>query len=43
MPFPSKDGQVKLGHAALRIGDSILFLSDEFPQQGAPGPAPVRL
>ena len=38
MPFPAPDGQVKLGHAELQIGDSRLFLSDEFPQQGGHGP-----
>ena len=46
MPFPSAGGQVRLGHAALKIGDSILFLSDEFPEQGGLGPgtsSPVTL
>ena len=38
MPFPGPDGQVKLGHAALRIGDSKLFLADEFPEHGGLGP-----
>jgi PhnB protein len=38
MPFPGKDGQVKLGHAALQIGDSRLFLADEFPERGVVGP-----
>ena len=38
MPFPGKDGQVKLGHADLKIGDSRLFLADEFPEHGATGP-----
>lgn len=38
MPFPGPDGQVKIGHAELRIGDSRLFLADEFPGQGATGP-----
>ena len=38
MPFPGPDGQVKLGHAELQIGDSRLFLADEFPQQGSVGP-----
>ena len=38
MPFPGPDGKVRLGHAALRIGDSILFLSDTFPGRGSPGP-----
>ena len=46
MPFPAPDGQVKLGHAELQIGDSRLFLADEFPQQGGFGPganSPVTL
>jgi PhnB protein len=38
MPFPRKDGQVRLGHAELQIGDSRLFMSDEFPEQGRFGP-----
>src|SRR4051812_22407419 len=38
MPFPGPDGQMKLGHAELRIGDSILFLADEFPGFGSVGP-----
>jgi uncharacterized glyoxalase superfamily protein PhnB len=46
MPFPGKNGQVKLGHAELKIGDSRLFLSDEFPGRGGLGPgssSPVTL
>jgi PhnB protein len=46
MPFPAPDGKVKLGHAELQFGDSRLFLSDEFPQQGNVGPgtsSPVTL
>ena len=38
MPFPGPDGQLKLGHAELQVGDSRLFLADEFPEHGAPGP-----
>jgi PhnB protein len=38
MPMPGPDGQVKVGHAELEIGDSRLFLSDEFPEHGATGP-----
>lgn len=38
MPFPNPDGTMKLGHAELRIGDSKLFLADEFPEYGAVGP-----
>jgi uncharacterized glyoxalase superfamily protein PhnB len=38
MPFPAPDGRVKIGHAALQIGDSKLFLADEFPEQGGFGP-----
>ena len=38
MPFPSPDGKMKLGHAEIKIGDSFVFLADEFPQQGGLGP-----
>src|SRR5438270_1659745 len=46
MPFPGPDGQVRVGHAALKIGDSLLFLADECPEHGAVGPngsSPVTL
>lgn len=39
MPFPSPDGREKLGHAELQIGDSRLFLADEFPDYGSVGPS----
>ena len=29
-------------HASLRIGDSLVMLADEFPEQGALGPDPER-
>jgi len=38
MPFPGPDGQPKVGHAEIKIGDSKLFLADEFPDHGALGP-----
>ena len=38
MPFPGPDGQMKLGHADLLIGNSRLFLADEFPEHGGLGP-----
>ena len=38
MPFPNPDGTMKLGHAELQIGDSKLFLADEFPEYGSVGP-----
>jgi len=38
MPMPDKAGVMKLGHAALRIGDSILFMADAFPDYGSVGP-----
>jgi PhnB protein len=38
LPFPGPDGGVKLGHAELRIGDSRLYLADEFPMHGSTGP-----
>ncbi len=34
--------QGKLMHAAIRIGDSMLMLADEFPEQGCIGPDPER-
>lgn len=37
---PSPDGSV-LVHAAVKIGDSILFLYDEIPQMGALGPKSI--
>lgn len=40
MPFPpGPDGQPKVGHAELQIGDSKLFLADEFPEYGSTGPS----
>jgi len=36
MPWPGG----KVGHAELKIGDSMLFLADEFPEHGACAPAP---
>jgi uncharacterized glyoxalase superfamily protein PhnB len=39
MPFPGPDGQVTVGHAELQIGDSRLFLADEFPAMGIVGPS----
>jgi uncharacterized glyoxalase superfamily protein PhnB len=38
MPMPGKDGATKLGHAELQVGDSKLFLADEFPDYGSVGP-----
>lgn len=42
MPFPAKDGTMKLGHAELKVGDSRLFLADEFPDYGSVGPSDGR-
>ncbi|MDB5748894.1 MAG: glyoxalase [Massilia sp.] len=36
MRMPMPDG--KVGHAMLRIGDSPLFLADEYPDYGSFGP-----
>jgi len=36
MRMPSPDG--KISHAELKIGDSIIFLSDEFPNMGGKSP-----
>ena len=38
MPMPGPDGTMKIGHAELKIGDSRLFLADEFPDYGSVGP-----
>jgi len=38
MPMPGGDGQPRIGHAELQIGDSRLFLADEFPEWGSTGP-----
>jgi PhnB protein len=46
MRMPGPDGQVKVMHAALQIGDSRLFLADECPEYGSMGPSgtsPVTL
>jgi uncharacterized glyoxalase superfamily protein PhnB len=46
VPMPGPDGAVRLCHAALRIGDSKIFLADEFPEQGGlgpTGPSPVTI
>ena len=37
---PMPDG--KIGHAMLRIGDSPLFLADEFPDYGSHGPLSLK-
>jgi uncharacterized glyoxalase superfamily protein PhnB len=45
MRMPMPDGKA-IGHAELRIGDSIFFLADEFPQCKSPqtlGGSPVTL
>jgi uncharacterized glyoxalase superfamily protein PhnB len=39
MPMPCPDGAMKIGHAELRIGDSVLFLADEFPEYGSVAPS----
>jgi uncharacterized glyoxalase superfamily protein PhnB len=38
MPMPGPDGQIKVGHAELKIGDSRLYLADECPEYGVSGP-----
>jgi PhnB protein len=36
MRFAAPDG--KIGHAEIRIGDSVIMLADEYPQMGYRGP-----
>jgi uncharacterized glyoxalase superfamily protein PhnB len=36
--MPGTDGSEKIAHAELQIGDSRLFLADEFPTHGVLGP-----
>ncbi len=38
MHMPAEDGGMKIGHAELKFGDSVLFLADEFPGQGVTAP-----
>ena len=38
LPMPDGAGGEKLGHAEVKIGDSRLMLSDEWPGMGALGP-----
>jgi uncharacterized glyoxalase superfamily protein PhnB len=38
LPHHGSNGEVKVGHAALQIGSSRLFLADEFPEWGSTGP-----
>jgi len=39
LPMARKDGGACIGHAEVRIGDTILMLSDEWPEMDALGPA----
>lgn len=41
MPWAGPDGQTKVGHAELRIGSSMLYLADEFPDYGALSPKSI--
>jgi PhnB protein len=36
MRMPAPDG--KIGHAEIRIGDSVIMMSDEYPEMGATSP-----
>ena len=38
LPVPGPDGRERVGHAEIRIGDTQLMLSDEWPDMGALGP-----
>ena len=40
MRMPMPDGRI--GHAQLKIGDSNLFLADEFPDYGSVGPLTLK-
>jgi len=39
MRMPAPDG--KVGHAELQVGDSVIMLSDEFPEMGVKSPKAV--
>ena len=39
MRMAGPDG--KVGHAELELGDSVIMLSDEFPEMGAPSPKSI--
>lgn len=38
LPIPGEKGAQKIGHAEIKIGDSQLMLSDEYPEMDALGP-----
>ena len=38
LPVPGPDGNERVGHAEIRIGDTNLMLCDEWPDMGALGP-----
>ncbi|MDG3007491.1 VOC family protein [Paludisphaera mucosa] len=38
MPFPGPDGQMVVGHAELKIGDSMVMLGMACPEQGSVAP-----
>ena len=38
LPIPAPDGGTKIMHASVRIGDSWMYLADEFPEHGILGP-----
>ncbi|MGH8077971.1 MAG: VOC family protein [Lysobacter sp.] len=38
LPIPGKNGGEKIGHAEIKIGDSQVMLSDEYPDMDAVGP-----
>ncbi|HVQ32501.1 MAG TPA: VOC family protein [Lysobacter sp.] len=38
LPVPGADGRERIGHAEIRIGDTNLMLSDEWPDMDALGP-----
>ncbi|MCI4567829.1 VOC family protein [Lysobacter sp. CFH 32150] len=38
LPVPADNGVEKIGHAEIKIGDSQIMLSDEYPEMNARGP-----
>jgi len=39
LPWPGPDGTVKVGHAEMTLGDSVIMLASEFPEHGSVAPS----